>query len=286
MISLLIKFREFINQIENDSNGVILDSFTTAKLDKFLNNDMNSLLLKDIERRKANIFNDAGIIISKDQEYLFFLSTYQIRWYRPEKKPKEGILAGGTYINGVIDAFRFESPFWEHSLNKFNSLGLYEMFEMPENLRWIESPSAFLDAENTPHYGCFKLVKNQFPKEFYFFDNGLLYQLPFQSFEDYFSAQLACGMVKCWQYFYIDPNVIIEKNKNIPYMTWSLHQTSYLHENIRDLNFRSEIKNDRLDLIIEYMRRCIDLLPNSFPFIDFSYQIKRLKELLKLYDEL
>lgn len=217
MNHILEKFREFITQIENNSIGIKLSSYSISKLDKTLNGKHDLLFVKDIERRKKNIFNENGVVFPEDKEYLFYLSTYQLRWNRPEQKTREGLLSGGTYINGMIDAFHFDAPFWEYSQNKFKQLEIDHYFDFPENLRWFESPTAHNDAELTPYYGCFKLKQGEFPNEFYFYDCGLLYKLPFRSFEEYFEAQLSCAMVKCWQYFYIQPDIIIQKNRNLPY---------------------------------------------------------------------
>ena len=285
MNSTINKFYEFIQNLKHHSVDLKFDRLEYEKIKKEVEGKSDKLFVKDLERRKNNISRINGFEFPSDHDYLFYLSSLNIRWYRPELKSMEGLLSGGTYINGIIDAFQLATPFWEKANQKFNGFSLKDLPAIPLNNHWIESPASFLDAEYAPQYGCFEITPNHFPDKFNYFDSGILHPLPFNSFENYFSALINTGMVKHWQYFYIAPKEIIARNKNLPYLTLSLHRSSNLHKNIRNLAFDESIIYDRLDLIMEHLEKCIRLLPKAFPFLDFSYHENHVRELTLLYEE-
>ena len=177
-----------------------------------------------------------------------------------------------------------QQKFWERSetaFDRFENKG--EMLDDPRALSWIESTTAVRNVLPTESYGCTRIKDSADLDEFYFYDSGKLYDLPFQSAEAYFDALFSSAAVECWQYFFIDPQVIIEKNKGLPYITWNLHYRSHLSDGIGLLQYNPAIPYDRLDLINEYLERCVLLLPKSFPFLDFSHHIAYYENFQQLY---
>jgi len=118
-----------------------------------------------------------------------------------------------------------------------------------------------------------------FPNEFYYYDGGIFYPLPFKSYDEYISALIANAGVVYWQYFYIEPEEIIGKNKGLNYMTSDLRIGTRKVDNINIYQYNPEYQFDRLDLIVEYLNYCVQYLPDAFPTINFEHQKKYLQSL-------
>ena len=91
-----------------------------------------------------------------------------------------------------------------------------------------------------------------------------LFPLPFTSAEEYLRAMIASAAVECWQYFYIDPELVISKSKGLSYFTWDLHFRTELGHDLDVAYYVENAPHDRLDLIAEYLERCIRILPGTF----------------------
>ena len=76
---------------------------------------------------------------------------------------------------------------------------------------------------------------------------------------------IASAAVRCWQYFYVDPELIINKSKGLSYFTWVLYLKTRLDNDLISMNYVENAQYDRLDLIAEYLERCVRILPDTFP---------------------
>ncbi|NML21665.1 hypothetical protein HHL16_12310 [Pseudoflavitalea sp. G-6-1-2] len=276
----------FLQNIRKKSVNIDVEVLDTESLDPLFSGGADETKELD-EQRKEKFKTTYGIALSKEQIDYFHLTSCILRWNRSEQEPKEGLLSGGFAFNGISNLFKFNNPFWQESADKFKETAKGKLPDeaLLQQLRWIESPTPKNSGIYTPQFGCVILEKEKFPNQFYFYDSGLVYPLPFQSYEEYIDALTDSAAVRCWQYFYVDPALIVQKNKGLSYIGWSLHVTSHLEEGIRDLTVNKNIQSDRLDLIDEYLHRCVQLLPKSFPFLDFSHHKKHYEAFSKLYEK-
>lgn len=257
-----------------------------ATIDKLIQKvDKNSALLADF----ANDFFNQYKIHLKEEDYdVLFLTTYGLEWYRPETFSKEGYLEGGFSFNGLEDLYSNNPHFWKDAVNDFIKFQPKKKvdYSFLECLRWLESTHHYSNPNsgNLPYTACVTLDEDRLPSKFYFFDGGLVFELTIDSYDDYVKALTDSSGVTCWQYFYINPDEIIDKNIEVNYMTWVL-KTSDLADGINDLAYDENITYDRLDLVAEYLERCIRLLPSTFPFLDFSYHKEHYRKFKVLYDQ-
>lgn len=276
----------FAKNIRSEAKGIVISDQNTKMLESLLSGD-NKKIKKLNEMRHLRFLEAYHLDLDEHQLMLFYLSSGSLKWHRPEQQSKEGFLSGGFAFNGIEDVFLFDSLFWEKSIDifkKYESESLIDFDEL-KRLKWIESTTALTEPYYSPQFGCVEFEKNRFPDKFLFYDSGLTYALPFDSFDAYINALLASSAVRCWQYFYIDPAIIIAKNKGLKYITWSLHATSHLDGDLDKLAYNTHAKFDRLDLINEYLERCVRLLPSAFPFLDFSHHKEHYARFSALFDK-
>lgn len=274
---------QFIQDV-NKHSLVRIDQIEIDKLKKKLKLGEVSKAL-DFIAEKIEIKHK--IKLTEEQKLVFYLPG-EFSWTREAQKPEEFLIQGGMFFNGLTDIFSFEPTFFEYSLDKFLK---YEDdsktdIELIRKLRFIESPTSLQDATYTPYFGCVKLKEGEFefPNEFYFYDSGLVYKLPFTTYEEYIDALIQSAAVNCWQYFYINPEEIVSKNKGVKYITWGLHTRTRLDEDLAGLFFVSDAKYDRLDLINEHLEQCVKLLPSSFPFLKFEHHTQYYSHFKKIYE--
>ena len=284
MNNIIHDFARFFENIISGSDDIEIDESCHEKIDRYVSGDVD-FYRQNVQRVTGKIKDKVGVDFPKNQDYLYCLQGQAIRWSRSEQKSGEGTLGGGFYVNGVIDIFLYPIDFWEGAVREFSDIGCEYLADIPENMRWFESTVAHNRPLYAPHYGCVLFEPPSFPDKFFFYDSGFLFPLPFASFEEYFLAMIDSAAVKCWQYFYIDPEDIIKKNRDVSYITWSLHVATHLDEKMRRLTLDETVKYDRLDLINEYLERCVRLLPTSFPFIDFSHHREYYSRFKGLYDK-
>lgn len=281
----LKKLYSFLEETMKESTKIEVEESDYETLGMFLTGDIKKFEKLDATKI-AGLKEKYGVNIAEDHYGLLYLGSTSLRWKRPEQKPEEGFLSGGFAFNDINDIYKFKTEFWQKSLRKLEKLGAQELVRIKdlESLRWFESPTPVSEAEYSPQFGCVKLRDGELPDDFYYYDSGILYHLPFKSFDEYISAMVDSAAVRCWQYFYIDQKEIIKKNRGLNYATWSLHINSKLESGITDLEPRVDAKSDRLDLINEYLQRCILLLPDSFPFLDFSQMTRYYKRFEEVYN--
>ena len=264
----------FIKSINEKSNGIIVDvqnveiaeMIVKGKKEKFVNQD---------NVRKSEFKEKYNIDLTNEQLEDFYLTSCKLKWKRTEQLSGEGYLLGGFAFNGLTPLFESQVQFWKESTGVFDQSDQENSidYNLLKQFRWLESPTPLNFAELTPQFGCVKFEQHKFPEQFYFYDSGLIFPLKFKSLEEYITNLICSAAVTCWQYFYIDPDLVISKNKGLKYVTWSLHSLSKLDAGLKKLEYNKNIKVDRLDLINEYLERCIRLLPDAFPFIDFSHHV-------------
>lgn len=86
-----------------------------------------------------------------------------------------------------------------------------------------------------------------------------------------------------WQYFYVDPELLIRRNKALNYMTTDLRKGTRLVEDFRIYEYNPDYTFDRLDMIVDYLQRCVRFLPGAFPNLNLNHQrifMERLESLL------
>lgn len=217
---------------------------------------------------------------------VFYLTSTRLRWHRPERRPAEGYLAGGFAVNGMLDLLRGPSDFWKSSTQVLKTVGQEDRvdYELLKQFGWLESVTPVIFQEYTPQFGCTMLDKETFLNRFFFYDSGLIFSLPFKSPEQYFAALIDSASVECWQYFYVDPELIVSKSKGVKYITWALHTTTNVDVDLRGIQFKANSQYDRLDLVMEYLDRCVRLLPSAFPFLDFSHHKAHFARLKEIYE--
>lgn len=286
MKKVMQKLSDFVDNVSSQSEGVKISDISRTELDRYVSDNVTHSN-EDVSYAINDIEEVSGIEVDVTDELvcLVYLSDQGLNWSRPEKKSNEGFLSGGFYINGILDIFSYPVDFWKDSLVDFEKNGISGASKMPENIRWFESPVAHNSSIYKPFYGCVIVDSESLSDQFYFYDNGLLYKLPFSSFEEYFEAMINSAAVECWQLFYIDPEEIVKKTKGVSYITWIQYLNSYLDERMHSLKLDKDVKFDRLDLVNEYLERCVRLLPDTFPFIDFSQHKDYYTKFKKLYDK-
>ncbi len=266
---------------KHDTDYNIMQNYNSNTEPEFMRR-FNRLVLRE-ERKIQEQLNIKLSEIDKEILYLFGSSFY---WTRGETKPKEGLLSGGFSFNSIDGMFFYPSSHWEYGLNQFNKFeeSSLEEITLIKKLMWFESTSTPQEVLPSQNIGCFLLEKDKFPSKFYFFSNGLCYRLSFDNFISYIDALIASCGVEYWQYFYIDPAIIITKNKGLIYLTHGTHHKTCLNKRLRDLTYHPNTPYDRLDLIHEHLERCVRLLPNTFPFADFTHHQNYYKRFKELYD--
>jgi hypothetical protein len=276
----------FLENIKGRSRDIVIDELDVDMLARFVKGDIKEF--EGIDKRAIEELKQSyGVGLNSEETWMLYLGSCSLAWKRPEKTSREGFLSGGFVFNDIRDVYKFDTPFWEKSFNKLKKFGEERLIEMDKlhDLRWIESPTIPSEAIYTPQFGCARYAKGKLPGEFFFYDSGLLYPLPFKSLDEYTDALVSGATVRCWQYFHISPELVIKKNRGLKYVTWSLHLDSHLEEGLNVLEYKEDSRVDRLDLINEYLERCVRLLPQSFPFIDFSHHKKYYEDFLKEYSK-
>ncbi len=262
MEAILNKIIEFANALEDYSVG-LNSKINIEGLKDDLGED-NILIEKRKERINNRIIKKAGYKLTNDQFLLYFLDAIDVSWSRPAQKPGENILYGGCAFNGLTDALTMKTDFWADSVDEFSQDLSTDNLNFLNKLSWFESPTPHSSSRYTPMYGCFELEVSKFPERLFFYDSATVYKLD-MTIESYISNLIDSVAVNCWQYFYIDPEDIIKKNKGINGASWGMSMV---------VDFPEE--SDKLDNIIKYMEYCIEYLPTSFPGKDFSFHQERL----------
>lgn len=283
MIKKIIAFLDEIKKVDDINLDVSGEDTIRILLEKSSNNE--TFIKKFIDSASKN--ND--LEIKEEDAYVIFLTTLRCQWTRSEKSSGEGYLDGGFTFKGLGEIYLKDQKFWEKEIKKISKLDNITLNnKLIESLKVIESQFLFLnlDAIQLPYAGCVVLEENRkLPKKFYYFDGGIVFKLNLFSFDDYINALIYTAGVKGWQYFYINPNDLIDLNNKTNYFSWTI-KTSNIDERINNLTYHEDIQIDRLNLLIEYLERCVNILPKTFNFLDFSHHKNHLNELKKLHSKI
>lgn len=281
--SISAAFVDFFEMLEASTVGLTIDELNADNIRLYHQSP-------EVARRKKAGFirmkqRRLGFDFGEDDFWIFLVNT-SCRWSRVAREGK-GTLMGGFTVR-PLGQFSAERPrvsdevnqFWGRSALLFNDTPEWaEHLDDPGELRWFTATTPPRHPVGSWTYGCVKPRQGTQPTSFHFYDSGKVYELPFRSPAEYFSAMLGSGAVEGWQLFFVEPDVLIEKNRGVPYYTWHLHRRSELNERIAHSPFDRDQPYDRLDLMLEYMERCVALLPVSFPTLDFTVHRERWAQL-------
>jgi hypothetical protein len=245
------------------------------------NEDLLTDMVEDIK-------DQIGLALKPHETDIIFLTSLGMEWSRPEKYSKEGFLSGGFSFNGLSGLSVPTSCFWNRTTDsfiKYNPQKNVDTTQLSE-LNWIESQVHFSNGstENFPYATCANKNGTLLPDTFFFYDSGLIFDLNVFSYCEYIEAMINSAAVTCWQYFYTNPKHLVDAYSNVCYFPWHIG-TSDLADGINGVNYLESIKFDRLDLIAEYLERCVRLLPVTFPFLDFEHHKKFYDEFKRMYDK-
>ncbi len=275
------KLNHYIEELRDEKQFSEL-KIQDALFKSYLNEDEKEFSneLKDIEDK---------LKINDSELYVDFISGLRVRWRKSGFKGNDGNwinpLRGGLCIKSIYGMLTSEK---QNFLEKYEDYEAYEPyseedFKLINQLAWYDSPTSLIDSDITPYFTCLKLEKEKFPNEFYFYDSHFVYKLPFTNYESYFDALLASSAVECWQFFYIEPQELIDRNLGKNYFTVFLRSDKI--ENHSMLHYKPEIEADRLDIIHEHLELCVKALPEIFPKMDFSYHKNYFEKFNALYLE-
>lgn len=285
---ILGMFGAFFDTLEHHTVGLNINEFNAKNVRAVLSDPAEARIQKAMfirfqERR-------LGFSFSAHDDFWLYLVGAQVRWDRMARDG-EGTLMGGFVVE-PLRQFAAERPrvgretnqFWGRSALEFDRQPEWRAWlDNPGELRWLTGTTAPNSAIASNSYGCVAPGQGTMPSSYHYYDSGKVYALPFQTPLAYFEAMLGSGAVECWQYFYVDPDVIIAKNQGLPYITWKLQIRSQLLEPAHMLHYDPSIPFDRLDLVVEYLERCVRLLPLSFPTLDFSHHRDHFAKLEATY---
>lgn len=279
------KLKSFIDLLRNSGHITAGPENNTKLFDKYFQDPAQREKFHPVfQKRISNIEKTFGIKVLKDQELAFTLFSTSLIYQIVDHYGPGNPLDGGFALGGVPAAMIAKSDRWKkwHSdFLKYESSSKEEL-ELLDQLicynRRVPSTSTLAN----DFYGCVIPNAITFPSDFFLYDRGLIYRLPFRTYQGYIDAMIDCAAVNGWQYFYIDPQELIDKNRGLNYMTTSL-KTSYLHFDNRSVyTYYPNLKIDRLDLIVEHLTYCIQVLPSAFPTMDFSNQVDHVNQIRNL----
>jgi hypothetical protein len=282
---LHIRLNNLIETIKNDSVEISIVEQSIGLLNQFIADEKFRKKFSGFaERKMEKVKTSFGITINEDQKTPFFLFSAYLRWmWVDQEGPNLPLFGGFAFKQGaaMMDA---SSDSWKKEHEDFLEFetSTPEAEALLTKLVWFESPTSANSSTFAPYYGCVLPNEKTFPHEFYFYDGGIIYPLPFQTFEAYLLALIANAGVECWQYFYVGPEQLIQKNKGLNYMTTALRKGTRLTEDLTVYEYDPSLKFDRLDLIHEHIQRCVTFLPAAFPTLNLEQQRVYLEQLESL----
>ena len=172
MKNIIHELFDFIQNIENNSLHIDVDVLKYKKVQKYINGNTNFYKI-DVEEQTQELLDGLSIELSESQKELFFIDATQLLWDRGEQISAEGTLAGGFYINGIVEMLLEPTDFWRNIANRFQKAGQEDRLEIPKGFSWFTGTHAVNSARRRCHYGCVKPAQGKFPSEFFFYDSGL-----------------------------------------------------------------------------------------------------------------
>ena len=126
-----------------------------------------------------------GLNLKPDEADIIFLTSYGMDWWRPERFSKEGFLTGGFSFNGLSGLFEPASGFWKKTTEQFEQYNPQSKADtkLLSDLVWVESQFHFSNVNTVsfPFAACAEKNERSLPEKFFFYDSGLLLDLPISS---------------------------------------------------------------------------------------------------------
>lgn len=282
---ILTQLKRFIETIESASNDVVIEEQSADLFERFLSDkDFHEEFSQHVNMSLEGVKSMSNLTIDEDQSLTFMLFSASLSWLKTDREGGNPPLAGGFSFNDG------ETMILERSEVLKNWYANFLEYEAPNpeeeallaQLRWFESPYPQVSSIRVPFLGCVLPNGKTFPHDFYFFDGGIVYPLPFKTYTAYIQALIDNAGLIGWQYFYVDPGLLIKRNKGLNYMTTDFRKGTRLVENLPLYQYNPSYTFDRLDLIHEYLKRSHRFLPGAFPTLNFDHQKTWLENLEKL----
>ncbi|MFZ4475447.1 MAG: hypothetical protein ACOYPR_09665 [Saprospiraceae bacterium] len=206
-----------------------------------------------------------GNILLDESEIKFIeVSTISFLWTnRVKGKGFPALIYGGIQMKGFAENLYGESIFWDAVVHdtppaeglksEFKKLGAFHKSS------WGDDGT----------FGCF-YREGKYPFPIYFFDNGNYYLMN-MDLSEYYAAMIYNKAVVGWQYFYIQPEQIIQQLHKRKCAKWGL-------------GLLQEVEGTRVDGVIELMNRLILLFPDLFPDFEIRFYIEKRDELVAAYN--
>jgi hypothetical protein len=282
LLPILFRLKGLIENVKNNSHDVSIVDQSTDLLDRFIaDEEFRTKFSGFADQKMEKVKSSYGISINEDQSISFFLFSAHLRWmWVDQEGPNFPLFGGFTFKQGAA-ILEESSNSWKKEHQDFLKFekSTHEAELLLAELAWFESPTSANSSTFAPYYGCVLPNEKSFPNDFYFYDGGIIYPLPFKSYEEYLLALIANAGLECWQYFYVDPGQLIQKNKGLNYMTTELRKGTRLIEDLNIYEYNPSCEIDRLELIHEYIKRCVRFLPGAFPTLNFDHQREYLQKL-------
>lgn len=154
----------------------------------------------------------------------------------------DDVLVGGFVFNGILDALTIPGTFWKGAFSLPPDLEVPENLKKFEQLGWIE-----FQGRHDGTRGCFLKQSGTFPPPIVLYSRGWYTEMN-MNYDEYLTKMFEMYAVKGWQFFFID------LTDDIPY----------------------------IEDIIKNMKVATDVLPRLFPEKDWSDQISKYQEAIKL----
>lgn len=207
-----------------------------------------------------SVFNTTGIIIPQDSRKFAYVTGIRLDWVYSKN---EDWIYGG-YAMDFFDCLWSPSHFWKIYNDPPESA---EEQSFLENLVYFQKSGHGDDGT----FGCF--LRNQdFDKSIIFYDSGCYFKMSI-GLEEYMEALLKYKAVCAWQYFFIEPQLIIKSLKDISAENWAI--TSIDYDNLR-------FQGSKVNAVLFHMDKIIRLFPKLFPDVDLSEAITQRDKLAAL----
>lgn len=251
----LIKLKELSLQLESSE----LISIEENNVDECL--ELAEYL--DIKEMVESVLNYTGITISQNQQKFAYLTGATLDWVCSKN---EDWLYGG-YSMTLFRCLAYPSHFWKIYNDPPESA---EQQDFLEDLVYFQKSGHGDDGT----FGCFP--RNQdFDKNIIFYDSGCYFKMSI-GLEEYMEALLKYKAVCAWQYFFIEPQLIIKNLKDISAENWAI--TSIDYDN-------SRFQGSKVNAVLFHMDKIIRLFPKLFPDVDLSEAIAQRDKLAALLEK-
>lgn len=278
---MLQKFKPFLRRLDLNQEIKVLEN-TIEEQAEFgkINNSERGL------RRARRYIN---IEIPHNDFFKFkSLGSITLDWETLFANRLEKYLWGGYQIHGFASAMGTHSHFWKmyNDDSRFwknnhqpEEEAIYKEF-LPQ-LSYFQKSGHGDDGT----FGCFYREKGVYPCKIYFYDKGVWFPMEV-SLEEYYDKMIASNAVYYWQYFYIDPEIIVKKLGNFNPMfieseaQYFLGPTGTFPDKFRDGTFKTS-----LDAVLYQMENIIQRFPKIFEGYDVSFFKERYDLLKDTYED-